>query len=295
MARGRSRRRRSPMLSPRRPRSTARPSRSCPSWTRSSAHGAMLESQVGGSRRAGPAQTPQGARRELLLDAFAAAGTRRTPTRPRCSKARASPSPPSQASRRTSRSPSPRTWRSFARSRASRAGTDPAGGALTTRVGLGQDTHGFGPDMGLMLGGLTVRRRAAPVSATPTATSSCTRSRPRCCPRPAWAIWVGCSRHPTRGREARTARSCLREALRHGTAGRLGRDRRAGVPHRCPAQAGSEAHRRDARKRRVPARRRKSRPFPSSRRPEICTDEEGAGLRDQRNLSGFCASAMMHA
>jgi 2-C-methyl-D-erythritol 4-phosphate cytidylyltransferase/2-C-methyl-D-erythritol 2,4-cyclodiphosphate synthase len=40
---------------------------------------------------------------------------------------------------------------------ASRVGTGPDGAAASaTRIGLGQDSHGFGPDLGLRLGGIVI-------------------------------------------------------------------------------------------------------------------------------------------
>lgn len=91
------------------------------------------------------AQTPQGARRELLLDALAAAGDESFSDEAALLESRgiAIATVPGEATNIKVTLPEDLAMvRALAR------------GSSESRVGLGQDSHGFGPDLGLWLGGI---------------------------------------------------------------------------------------------------------------------------------------------
>jgi 2-C-methyl-D-erythritol 4-phosphate cytidylyltransferase/2-C-methyl-D-erythritol 2,4-cyclodiphosphate synthase len=109
-------------------------------------NGAMLGQSV---ERAGlvRAQTPQGARRQLLLDAMAAARDEAFSDEAALleSQGIAIAAVPGEAGNIKVTNPADLDMvRALAR------------GGGQTRVGLGQDSHGFGPDLGLWLGGIQV-------------------------------------------------------------------------------------------------------------------------------------------
>jgi 2-C-methyl-D-erythritol 4-phosphate cytidylyltransferase/2-C-methyl-D-erythritol 2,4-cyclodiphosphate synthase len=91
------------------------------------------------------AQTPQGARRQLLLDAMAAAGNVAFSDEAALLESRgvAIATVPGEASNIKVTNPADLEMvRALAR------------GSTESRVGIGQDSHGFGPDLGLWLGGV---------------------------------------------------------------------------------------------------------------------------------------------
>lgn len=93
------------------------------------------------------AQTPQGARRQLLLDALAAAGDEAFSDEAALLESRgiAIATVPGEASNIKVTLPQDLEMvRALAR------------GGTESRVGLGQDSHGFGPDLGLWLGGIEI-------------------------------------------------------------------------------------------------------------------------------------------
>lgn len=100
-------------------------------------------------------QTPQGARRELLLDAFAAAASASYTDEAALLESRGIrvATVPGEA---TNLKVTERADLEIVRAIA--AAREPSTGTLGPgmRIGFGQDTHGFGPDMGLRLGGTTV-------------------------------------------------------------------------------------------------------------------------------------------
>jgi 2-C-methyl-D-erythritol 4-phosphate cytidylyltransferase/2-C-methyl-D-erythritol 2,4-cyclodiphosphate synthase len=104
-------------------------------------------------------QTPQGARRELLLDAFAAAGAT-----PYTDEAALLESHGVQVvtvageptNLKVTEPGDLEVVRAIAATRAAEHIADDPSRAVTTGFGLGQDSHGFGPGMGLRLGGVTI-------------------------------------------------------------------------------------------------------------------------------------------
>src|SRR5512141_43060 len=100
------------------------------------------------------AQTPQGARRALLLDAFAAAGDEAFSDEAALLESRGVPIatvPGEPANLKVTEPADLELVRAIAAGRYS-AGGDEAG----FHFGLGQDSHGFGPDDGLWLGGVLI-------------------------------------------------------------------------------------------------------------------------------------------
>jgi len=100
-------------------------------------------------------QTPQGARRELLLDAFASANSASYTDEAALLESRGITvaTVPGEAANLKVTEPS-----DLEIVRAIAAARDPAftHGGADTRIGLGQDTHGFGPERGLRLGGIVI-------------------------------------------------------------------------------------------------------------------------------------------
>jgi 2-C-methyl-D-erythritol 4-phosphate cytidylyltransferase/2-C-methyl-D-erythritol 2,4-cyclodiphosphate synthase len=98
-------------------------------------------------------QTPQGARRTLLLDAFAAAGA--TPYTDEAalleSRGVSVAAVAGEATNLKVTEPA-----DLEIVRAIAAARDSGAQLPNTRIGLGQDSHGFGPGMGLRLGGMTI-------------------------------------------------------------------------------------------------------------------------------------------
>jgi 2-C-methyl-D-erythritol 4-phosphate cytidylyltransferase/2-C-methyl-D-erythritol 2,4-cyclodiphosphate synthase len=93
------------------------------------------------------AQTPQGARRQILLDAMAAAGDEAFSDEAALleSQGVAIATVPGESANIKVTSPADLDMvRALAR------------GGAETRVGIGQDSHGFGPDLGLWLGGIEI-------------------------------------------------------------------------------------------------------------------------------------------
>lgn len=93
------------------------------------------------------AQTPQGARRQLLLDAMAAAGDEAFSDEAALLESRgiAIATVPGEATNvKVTLREDLELVRALAR------------GSSESRVGLGQDSHGFGPDLGLWLGGIQI-------------------------------------------------------------------------------------------------------------------------------------------
>ena len=218
-------------------------------------------------------QTPQGARRELLLDAFdAAAGGADVQRRGGAAREQtASRSRPSRARRTTSRSPSRATSRSSRRARA--AGSRQP----TTRIGFGAGQPRLRP------GRRPVARRRATskarrgCTATPTATSCCTPL--------ATAILAACglgdlgrsSRRATRRRSASPAPSCRGSRAPGADAGwRVARAQVSvvGARPRLGAQRSTRCASRSSAELLAliePARRSSSRP------PATSVGDEGAG------------------
>ena len=100
-------------------------------------------------------QTPQGARRELLVDAFAAAGPTSYTDEAALLESRGITvaTVPGEA---TNLKVTERADLDIVRAIAASRERGPGGqSASEMRIGLGQDAHGFGPDMGLRLGGIT--------------------------------------------------------------------------------------------------------------------------------------------
>jgi 2-C-methyl-D-erythritol 2,4-cyclodiphosphate synthase len=95
-------------------------------------------------------QTPQGARRELLVDAFAAAGATAYTDEAALLESRGVTVATVAGETANLKVTEPADLEIV---RAIAASRDPAS---LTRVGLGQDSHGFGPGMGLRLGGITI-------------------------------------------------------------------------------------------------------------------------------------------
>lgn len=101
------------------------------------------------------AQTPQGARRELLIGAFdKAAGAAYTDEAALLEAAGVAvvTVPGEAANIKVTDSSDLEIVRAVASARSGRGGT----GAESVRFGFGEDTHGFGPDDGLMLGGILI-------------------------------------------------------------------------------------------------------------------------------------------
>jgi len=100
-------------------------------------------------------QTPQGARRELLIDAFASANSASYTDEAALLESRGITvaTVPGEATNLKVTEPS-----DLEVVRAIAAARDPAltDASADTRIGLGQDTHGFGPEMGLRLGGVVI-------------------------------------------------------------------------------------------------------------------------------------------
>ena len=100
-------------------------------------------------------QTPQGARRELLLDAFASANSASYTDEAALLESRGITvaTVPGEAANLKVTEPS-----DLEIVRAIAAARDPAftHGGADARIGLGQDTHGFGPERGLRLGGIVI-------------------------------------------------------------------------------------------------------------------------------------------
>ncbi len=102
-------------------------------------------------------QTPQGARRELLVDAFAAAGAATYTDEAALLESRGITvaTVPGEAMNLKVTEPADlEIVRAIAAARGDRglAGA----GARDMRIGLGEDTHGFGPGLGLRLGGVVI-------------------------------------------------------------------------------------------------------------------------------------------
>jgi 2-C-methyl-D-erythritol 4-phosphate cytidylyltransferase/2-C-methyl-D-erythritol 2,4-cyclodiphosphate synthase len=101
-------------------------------------------------------QTPQGARRQLLMDAFAAAGAQSYTDEAALLESRGitvATVPGESANLKVTEPGDLEVVRSIA---ASRDGQATPGAAGLTRIGFGQDSHGFGPDLGLRLAGVTI-------------------------------------------------------------------------------------------------------------------------------------------
>src|SRR4051812_22117997 len=101
-------------------------------------------------------QTPQGARRQLLLDAFAAAGAHSYTDEAALLESRGievATVPGEPANLKVTEPGDLDVVRAIAASRIPRTERDAVG---ATRIGLGQDSHGFGPDVGLRLGGIVM-------------------------------------------------------------------------------------------------------------------------------------------
>ena len=232
MPRGRSRHRRWPMPSPRRRRNMAPRCRSCLSSTRSSAPAAaMLGESVD---RAGlvRTQTPQGARRELLLDAIRGRGLRALHRRSGAAR-----EPRHRGRHRPGRGDEPQGHRARGSRNRARDRRCARGSVARPRVGLGQDSHGFGPDLGLRLGGIDDRDapRLYGHSDGDVVLHAARDGSPR--PPPGKATLAGSSRRRIRGRPALPApTSCARPSTK-ASAGGLGGRIGAGVVGRCPAQA----------------------------------------------------------
>ena len=96
-------------------------------------------------------QTPQGARRQLLLDAFAAAGAATYTDEAALLESRGVSVVAVAGETTNIKVTEPSDLEIVRAIAAARAGD---GAAASSRVGLGQDTHGFGPHMGLRLGGV---------------------------------------------------------------------------------------------------------------------------------------------
>jgi 2-C-methyl-D-erythritol 4-phosphate cytidylyltransferase/2-C-methyl-D-erythritol 2,4-cyclodiphosphate synthase len=102
-------------------------------------------------------QTPQGARRQLLLDAFAAAGAQTYTDEAALLESRGIPVatvPGEAANLKVTEPDDLEVVRAIAASREGAQTRD--GVAPITRIGFGQDSHGFGPDLGLRLAGVTI-------------------------------------------------------------------------------------------------------------------------------------------
>jgi 2-C-methyl-D-erythritol 4-phosphate cytidylyltransferase/2-C-methyl-D-erythritol 2,4-cyclodiphosphate synthase len=100
-------------------------------------------------------QTPQGARRELLLDAFAAAGATSFTDEAALLESRGIAVATVAGEATNLKVTEPGDLEVVRAIAAARQGLQ-APQAVAARVGLGQDTHGFGPDMGLHLGGIHI-------------------------------------------------------------------------------------------------------------------------------------------
>lgn len=101
------------------------------------------------------AQTPQGARRALLVDAFANTGAAAYTDEAALLEAAGVPvvTVPGEATNMKITDASDlEIVRAIAASRT--GGSDSGNGTASLRFGFGEDTHGFGPDDGLMLGGV---------------------------------------------------------------------------------------------------------------------------------------------
>ncbi len=101
------------------------------------------------------AQTPQGARRKLLIDAFDKAAGAAYTDEAALLEAAGVPVvtiPGEAANIKVTDISDLEIVRAIAAARAGRGGT----GAEPVRFGFGEDTHGFGPEDGLMLGGLLI-------------------------------------------------------------------------------------------------------------------------------------------
>ena len=178
MPHGRSRQRRSPTQLPRPPPSTARRFQSCPSSTRSSAPPrADLHESID---RRGLVRSPDAAGRP----ARAAPGclcARRAP--PFHRRSRAAREPRHRGRDRARRAANLKVTEpadlDVVRAIAARRGTARRA-AARSRFGMGQDSHGFGPDVGLSLAASRWKMRRA-CTAIPTATSCSTPRRP-----PSW-------------------------------------------------------------------------------------------------------------
>ncbi len=97
-------------------------------------------------------QTPQGARRELLLDAFAAAGATTYTDEAALLESRGVAVAAVAGEQANIKVTEPADLEIVRAIAAAHAGD---GGLPESRLGLGQDAHGFGPRMGLRLGGVT--------------------------------------------------------------------------------------------------------------------------------------------
>jgi 2-C-methyl-D-erythritol 4-phosphate cytidylyltransferase / 2-C-methyl-D-erythritol 2,4-cyclodiphosphate synthase len=97
-------------------------------------------------------QTPQGARRELLIDAFAAAGGATYTDEAALLESRGVTVATVAGEPTNIKVTEPADLEVVRAIAAARAGDGPPS---ATRIGLGQDTHGFGPHLGMRLGGVT--------------------------------------------------------------------------------------------------------------------------------------------
>ena len=188
----------------------AQRSRSWPWPRRSSGSPAAGSSATLDRAELGTAQTPQGIRRDLLERAWQAF----PPGRPGDVHRRSRPAgglyDPGPCRSRRSDEPQgdcpggPRTGLRLLSS-AEQARTPaprPPSGSASER-----DGHPFGPGEPLALGGVTIRGQPPASTATPTATSPCTRSPTRSSAHAAWVTWGGNSRPGRRRRPGWPARS----------------------------------------------------------------------------------------
>jgi 2-C-methyl-D-erythritol 4-phosphate cytidylyltransferase len=234
------------------------------------------------------AQTPQGARRALLLDAFAAAGDEAFSDEAALLESRGVPMatiPGEPANLKVTEPADLELVRAIA------AGRDSAGGdAAGLHFGLGQDSHGFGPDDGLWLGGVLIpdAPRLYGHSDGDVVLHALANALLAACGLPDLGRVFPSTDTATAGI---AGGSLLTEVVRRAEqAGRSG----AGGPRRCPAQARWSVAGRDAGPDQPAARPRGGgrRPHGVNRQPQRC---RGRRSGNQRHGTGRRTSAMMGA